>query len=318
MLLLLLACCGRDQAVSSPWQEPPTLALDLRVTVDPKEVGLLQPVKVTIDQYRREGVDVSCVLEIDDKQFLTKNSKISKERAFGAGFWQRTTMILLPVDGPGELKIPSFRAETVASEGEDVQVATTPEQVVTVTTALLPEHGKEIEAPGDPFPTPFGGWWWVVGGVAALAFVAMILWRKQRNQPLRHALAIEVPAHVKALRALLRWRAGERGTPAEIDAFYVGVSHVLRVYLEDRFGLHAPERTTEEFLHELEGSTELTRDHRAELEDFLSQCDMVKFAAVVPMAADHDKTYQLAETFIESTRIDRLAKPSDAQAEASL
>lgn len=307
--LLLLASCSSDGAVPSPWQEAPTLPLDLRVTVDPLEVGLLQPVRVTVDRYRRDGVEVSFAPVVEDTFFVTKETRTSDERALGDGFWQRTTLILLPIDGPGELKIPAFRAETVAAEGAVPQVATTPEQVLTVTTVLAAEHGTDIEAPGDPFPTPFAGWWWVIGGAVVLVvFVVIFLWLSRRRQQ-QEVVAIAVPAHVKALRELQRWRDAARTTEAQIDAFYVGVSHVLRVYLEDRFGLHAPERTTEEFLRDLEGSSQLVREREAELKGFLMQCDMVKFAKVVPGELEHQKAYQLAESFIEATREDRVSAP---------
>jgi len=306
LLLCLLVACGSDTAVPCPWQNPPTLPVDVRVTLDRTEVGLLQPVLVTVDRYRKDGVEVSFEPVVPDDQFVTKDSKTSEERAYGDGFWQRTTLVLLPIEGPGDLKIPPFHAETVVPDGEVPQVATTPEQVLTVTSNLAPEHGEGIEAPGDPFPTPFnyGLWLAVAGGV--LLVIALLWWLASRKKRPSQALTVAVPAHIKALRELLRWKDAPRTTPAEIDAFYVGVSQVLRVYLEDRFGLHAPERTTEEFLHDLDGSTQLVRDHGQELRRFLSQCDLVKFARFVPTDADHQTTYGLAESFVESTRVDRV------------
>lgn len=314
-VLVLFAACGNDNAVPSPWQEPPVLQLDLRITVDPLEVGLLQPVRVTLDRYRKRGVEVSFVPKVPDKLFVTKHTLTSEERPFGDGFWQRTTMTLLPIAGPGDLQIPAFRAETAVPEGEQPQIATTPEQLVKVTTNLLAEHGADIEAPGDPFPTPFAGWWWIFGSVVVLlVFATVFLWLSRRNPGIK-AHATAVPAHVKALRELQIWRTAPRTSEAEIDAFYVGVSQVLRVYLEDRFGLHAPERTTEEFLRDLEGSTDLVREHTEELKGFLTQCDMVKFAKLVPGVAEHHTTFELAEAFIESTRADRT--PDAAVAEVS-
>ena len=114
-----------------------------------------------------------------------------------------------------------------------------------------------------------------------------------------------VPPHVKAMRALQRLKNEARTTKQQIEAFYVEVSQVLRVYLEERFGLHAPERTTEEFLRELEGGEELAKSHRRELERFLSQCDLVKFAAFVPEERDHLTTWDMAAAFVEATRSDR-------------
>ena len=61
---------------------------------------------------------------------------------------------------------------------------------------------------------------------------------------------------------------------------------VVRQYLENRFGLQAPEMTTEEFLHiaasvPVDDST-LLQDHREPLRDFLTECDLVKFAKYGP------------------------------------
>jgi len=128
------------------------------------------------------------------------------------------------------------------------------------------------------------------------------LLRRRSRAPLPGEIA--VPPHTKALRALARLRGAARTTPAQVEAYYVEVSNVLRVYLEERFGLRAPERTTEEFLRELEGGDQLAREHRTELERFLSQCDLVKFAAVVPTEHDHLAMFALAEAFVESTRSD--------------
>jgi hypothetical protein len=183
----------------------------------------------------------------------------------------------------------------------------TPAQTVIVTSTLA-GHDPAIEAPGDPFPTPFGGWWWLALGAALLALTAFgCVWWWRRPRPVQPA-TVALPPHTKALRELSRWHQAPRTTREEIEAFYVGVSHVLRVYLEERFALHAPERTTEEFLRDLEGGDRLARRHEAELERFLSQCDLVKFAAFTPSASEHDVTWSLAEGFVQSTRPDRSAE----------
>jgi hypothetical protein len=118
-------------------------------------------------------------------------------------------------------------------------------------------------------------------------------------------LAAAGQPHVKAMRELARLRSAPRRTTAEIDAFYVAVSAVLRGYLEERFGLRAPERTTEEFLQELEQSPALA-GQRQELRAFLSQCDLVKFAAQVPGEPVHLETLATAERFVAATRADRV------------
>ena len=44
----------------------------------------------------------------------------------------------------------------------------------------------------------------------------------------------------------------------------------------------APERTTEEFLYELQATTLLTPEQKSSLGDFLTNCDLVKFAKYEP------------------------------------
>ena len=49
------------------------------------------------------------------------------------------------------------------------------------------------------------------------------------------------------------------GTPA---LFIEATADILRVYLEERFNIHAPERTTEEFLSELKQMPQMTGDQK--------------------------------------------------------
>jgi hypothetical protein len=65
-------------------------------------------------------------------------------------------------------------------------------------------------------------------------------------------------------------------------AFSTAVSGAIRAYLEERFNFHAPERTTEEFLYELQGSNLLTLEQKVSLGEFLANCDLIKFARYEP------------------------------------
>lgn len=297
---LVGAALGSCGGPTPPWTEAPPTRIDLKVALAPTTVQLLQPVTVTLDLFTLAGVTADFAPAVDPADFAAVTTKSPEVELFG-GRWQRTTIVCRPLRGPGVLKLPSF----VAKSADGVGAASTPEQEITVESALA-GAGAAIEAPGEPFPAPFRGWWWVASAGAALAAGALAWWLLRRARAsVRQPDAVAVPPHVKALRALQRLRGARRTTRAEIEAFYVEVSDVLRVYLEERFGLRAPERTTEEFLRELEGGEALAKGHRRELERFLSQCDLVKFAAFVPGEDDHETTRALAEAFVEATRGDR-------------
>ncbi len=295
LLLMPLAACG---APVPPWPQPPAAPLELRIAVAPTEVALLEPVTVQLDLYRRRDLEVEFAPAVDPADFLVECTATS-EVGFGDGSWLHRTLVLRPVRGPGELTLPSF----VAKARDGSTAASTPAHTLVVRSSL-DGAAAAIEPPGEPFPPPPRRAWWLAGAAALAALVALgYVGRRRRRPPA--AVAVALPPHVRAQRALQRLRGAPRATPAQVEAFYVEVSGVLRTYLEERFGLHAPERTTEEFLRELETGDGLAREHRASLERFLRQCDLVKFAALVPGEAEHLATFALAEAFVETTRADR-------------
>ena len=87
-----------------------------------------------------------------------------------------------------------------------------------------------------------------------------------------------------------------------MDVFFVRLSDIVRRYLEDHLGLRSPELTTEEFLDELSRSPDLVRSHSEIIDGFLKTSDLLKFAHVVPDAADVEDSIQIAQRFIEETR----------------
>lgn len=105
-----------------------------------------------------------------------------------------------------------------------------------------------------------------------------------------------IPPHVIALRELEKIRVEE-----DVKKYYIGVSGIVRHYIENRFNLHAPERTTEEFLMELANTDMLIQAHKVLLRDFLRHCDLVKFAKYGPTKEEIEGVYNTAKRFIEET-----------------
>ena len=121
-------------------------------------------------------------------------------------------------------------------------------------------------------------WCVVILALLALAAAAWFLWRYWRKKAATLRLAPPVPPHVHA-RRMLDHALSLIGDP---KAFSIAVSGAIRVYLEERFDFHAPERTTEEFLYELQGTNLLTVEQKQSLADFLASCDLIKFAKYEP------------------------------------
>ena len=143
------------------------------------------------------------------------------------------------------------------------------------------------------------GWEWlwpVLGVLAVLAIIAIAwwLWKRSRSQM---SIVPLVPAHIRAKQALTK--ALEMiGQPKE---FCILVSDTVRMYLEERFQFHAPERTTEEFLRELSETDLLTVEQKESLGRFLESCDLVKFAKYEPGENELRELHSSAVRLVEET-----------------
>lgn len=84
--------------------------------------------------------------------------------------------------------------------------------------------------------------------------------------------------------------------------YFTSLSDIVRRYIEERFGIRAPEMTTPEFLGHLRDSKVLTIQQKETLKYFLNSCDMVKFAQYGPSHMEADESFAFAQKFIEETK----------------
>ena len=143
------------------------------------------------------------------------------------------------------------------------------------------------------------GWAWVWWTLAALAVAALLFWawrRWQKKRALEPAVPV-IPPHVRAKQKLEEALA-IIGQP---KPFCILVSDTVRIYLEERFNFRAPERTTEEFLYELKGTELLAPGQKDSLGEFLTRCDLVKFAKYEPGEPELRDMHGSAVRLVEET-----------------
>jgi hypothetical protein len=205
----------------------------------------------------------------------------------------------------GKLTIPAIKVhyrDKGALEDEKT-VATEPFEVEVEPVPSAEEETAELRDIHDPLAVPFPTAWLVGGALAALvAAAAAWYWWKSRQVP---APVVEMPpdpADVIALRELDNLIARGLALEGRIKELYAGVSDILRRYIEARFGLHAPEQTTEEFLLELRRTLGFDAVHRALLRNFLEHTDLVKFAEARPTSQQVDETIAACRRFIVETK----------------
>lgn len=138
--------------------------------------------------------------------------------------------------------------------------------------------------------------------VLLLGGAGLYYWSRRRTNGAEQA-ALAPPAHELAyaqLREILDGDLLERG---EFKLFFARISDVVRYYIENRFGLHAPRLTTEEFLAAIGRDPLFREDFRSLLDEFLRHCDLVKFAEHRPRTDEAQKAIDACRAFIEATKV---------------
>ena len=148
---------------------------------------------------------------------------------------------------------------------------------------------------------------YLIGAVLLLGLVGGLLfyfWRRKQPEPppppprkvLAHVLALE---QIEALAQQKLWQQGQ------VKEYHSELTHILREYLERRYGIKAMERTTEEILRDLKlAGMEAT--YNGELQQLLRTVDLVKFAKAEPPPAFHAEAMEKVSGFVEQTKDEAL------------
>ena len=150
-------------------------------------------------------------------------------------------------------------------------------------------------------PEPFRINPWML---AAAVGVLLLLWffvrylRTTRGARVQARAAEQ--AYTDALADLERLFAlvdREESRPYAIES-----SAIIRRYIETRFALSAPRRSTEEFLVEAQQSPKLAAAHQASLREYLRVCDLLKFARTSANRTELTQLHEAAVRFVKETR----------------
>jgi len=206
----------------------------------------------------------------------------------------------------GEFTLPGA-VVTVCVNGEE-EVLKSPPLGITVESVLELSEGEQDIRPIKPPVSLPGSYTWIfylIGGIVLLIAVVLFLVKKVFR---RREKIIPVPpprpAHEIAYEQLNKIKDEDLPARGMIKEYYSRVSDASRHYLENRFGLRAPERTTEEFLYDMASTDHLTVPQQDLVGEFLSECDLVKFARYGPTENEIERFYSAAVKLVDETRRD--------------
>lgn len=212
---------------------------------------------------------------------------------------RRPAMLSLRTFEPGAQELPPM---TIGLGESSIR---TPARILMV--ASIAGLDTDVEAHQDiasavevSSPLPIWLWWTTAAGVAAvLAILALLWWWRRRPRP----AAVPEPADSWALQRLDRLASDDLLRDGRVDPFFTRLTDIAREYVERRFGIAAPERTTPEFIEAARSDPAMEPAHRdrvLRLGAVLRTADLVKFAGDRPArTVGEDALDQVRELVIE-------------------
>ena len=196
-----------------------------------------------------------------------------------------------------DIYIPRMRGDkldTLLFKGVELEVCTIPID----TTTYVPHDIKgQIRYPltfKEMLP-------WIGGALLLVAAVAVLVWLLGRRRRRAGEEASKDPAHIVALRHLEKYRGDKYWAPEKQKIFYSGVTDTLKVYMEARFGVDAPEMTTAEVFDALKNENDITPDLYASTKELFETADFIKFAKYTAPDEYNAKVLPVAVRFVTDT-----------------
>jgi hypothetical protein len=133
--------------------------------------------------------------------------------------------------------------------------------------------------------------------VAALIALAVILWRKRRRRVKGGPAVPSLTPEEAALLSLSGLNDVDRIPGKD---FYFRLSAILRHYLQGRYGVNAPEMTTDELSPKLD-KMGIERDLSARLKALFHEADPIKFADALTVQTAMQSDLAFARKFVRET-----------------
>jgi hypothetical protein len=187
---------------------------------------------------------------------------------------------------------------TIESEALTVEVSSVLSEDIPSLADLKPA-AIPIELP----VTYATNWLWAGVGIVALVVSGIVVWQIRRGRTASERKLTPQELTPQELAQLELGRiVDDKLAEADVKAFYVELTGVVRRYIERSTGVNAPEQTTEEFLRQIVEDALFADEDQLRLKEFLEAADLVKFAAFEPDASDIDFSIDRARNFIQLQR----------------
>ncbi len=275
--------------------------VDVKAVVDKQTVTIGDKIRYTITVKALRDIEVQlpkfagslggfAVRDFGSSQKVWWNKKIYKQ-------WY-----ILDTYTSGFYSLPKIEIKYRKKSEKNWHTLTTKEIRVKVKSVLpkgkKPSHIHDIAGPLYPSYTSL----YLAVFLSAFVVLIAVLWLVYRKKKQKEEEKIKLPAHQIAYEGLNLLEEKNYISRGEIKAYYIELSNIVRHYIENRFDIHAPQMSTEEFLAFVKRDRKLSGGQKSLLSQFLYHCDLVKFARYNPEREEIRLSFDSAKRFIDETK----------------
>ncbi len=145
-------------------------------------------------------------------------------------------------------------------------------------------------------------------GFGTLILVAIFIYlylRFRKKKPVFLSTKKELPPHIIAFNALDKLKDEKLWQDGKVKEYYVRLSDILRIYLENRYKFRSMECVTDEILGDFY-KVNKEDDVKEMLKEILQTSDMVKFAKHDPLPTENQSNLNNAYFFVEKTKLEEI------------
>ncbi len=296
LLLQLALIC-----ISSLFVAQISLAADPQIDVAPRKITVGDPVELTLSMPLSGGETI--IFPTDERFAPAEVIRVDTIDATGS---RRTLRYTISLFEPGEKELPDLPVVTLR-EGISDTLWLDPGQIE-VTSVVDDADTASIKDIRPPVKLP----WtfkemlpYLIGGLAGIlmAIGAIIWWRKRRRDKgeLLEYAPPPIPPDILAMRRLEELRVKKLWQDGRPKEYHSELTDILKEYLEASYDFNALEMTSEELIS-VRSQWAPNDDLFGQMRRILSLADLVKFAKLTPLPHDHEKSLELAFSFVEKSR----------------
>ncbi len=310
LLLSLSSAAGIQTAPSLPAE------VEVRIEAEPKTGTVGDLIRIDLDII----LPVDCQLEIPQLENqvgdfviidffpgpLTAEDENSpkSEKSQGNGLRHHRARVIASVYKTGNFEFPPIGMILKTGEGNEISFSSPPVNIEI--RSVLNKDDQSLKDLKQQAEIPESARWlrWLLLSVAVLILAAIVrrFWKRHRGREMLLASITErdpLEAAEEELRVLLA-----EGYPDHrgMKRFYVILSEIVKRILEAGYGIQTAERTTSEIMDALGQNPAGALERLEQIESFLVQCDMVKFAKHIPLEEEHESTTRAARQILQQAK----------------